>query len=205
MPSRVVYQDPMDWQPEHAVSCLKSSPGRAVWLVERDEGSRWVVKRWTWKPSLRLKWMLGMAAAQREARGNRRLLRAKLPCPGEAQVIANPSFAQIILPYVPGETLWDLMKTGQLTVEQARAVGDLVASITRAGLCRRDLKPDNLVVTPDGQVVPIDNDGVLHRRDRAESARRMLAKLEQVPREFGIDVPTAFWDELRRHAIRSEP
>ena len=67
----------------------------------------------------------------------------------------------ITMSYVAGETLTAVIKrAGQLPVPQAlalaRQIADGMAAAHEVGVVHRDLKPDNVMVTPDGQALIMD-------------------------------------------------
>nr|WP_150110137.1 Stk1 family PASTA domain-containing Ser/Thr kinase [Arthrobacter crystallopoietes] len=66
----------------------------------------------------------------------------------------------IVMEYVSGRTLRDLIRSGELTIDQAvdHTLGVLAALrySHRSGIVHRDIKPANVMVTPDGQVKVMD-------------------------------------------------
>ncbi len=66
----------------------------------------------------------------------------------------------IVMEYVPGRTLRDLVKAGEITIEKAvdYALGVLSALeySHRSGIVHRDIKPANVMVTADGGVKVMD-------------------------------------------------
>ncbi|MDM7991106.1 Stk1 family PASTA domain-containing Ser/Thr kinase [Arthrobacter sp. zg-Y877] len=66
----------------------------------------------------------------------------------------------IVMEYVPGRTLRDLLKAGELTTEKSvdYLIGVLAALdySHRSGIVHRDIKPANVMVTPDGSVKVMD-------------------------------------------------
>ena len=66
----------------------------------------------------------------------------------------------LVLELVPGETLAERLKTGPLEVAEALRVCAQIAEALEAaherGVIRRDLKPANVKVTPEGQVKVLD-------------------------------------------------
>lgn len=63
--------------------------------------------------------------------------------------------ACLLMEYVPGVTLWDLMEQAPLPAWQAlialRDVADALRSMAEHGLVHRDIKPSNVFVLPDGR------------------------------------------------------
>ena len=81
----------------------------------------------------------------------------------------------LVTPLVNGTSLRQLLTRGPVGVEAALAIGvaaaDAVAAIHAGGLVHRDLKPEHLIVTPEGNVVVIDLGlaiGPEHSRHTAE-------------------------------------
>lgn len=69
--------------------------------------------------------------------------------------------AYIVMDYVEGETLKArLQKTGPMAWDQAKGIFQpairAMEQVHKAGLIHRDLSPDNLMLTPDGQVKILD-------------------------------------------------
>jgi eukaryotic-like serine/threonine-protein kinase len=66
----------------------------------------------------------------------------------------------LVMEYVPGNSLGELLGRGPLSEERIRAIGvqlaDGVAAAHRQGIVHRDLKPGNIRVTPEGQVKILD-------------------------------------------------
>lgn len=90
---------------------------------------------------------------RREAR-----LLASLNCPSVVQVfdlIRGPSGAHLVMEYVPGRPLSDLIDRGPLPGPEAlvilRDVADALAAAAAHGIVHRDVKPHNVFVFPDGR------------------------------------------------------
>ena len=66
----------------------------------------------------------------------------------------------LVMEYVRGSTLCELMKAGLLELDEALRVGaqiaDGLANAHGAGIVHRDLKPENLMTTEDGLVKILD-------------------------------------------------
>lgn len=66
----------------------------------------------------------------------------------------------IVMQYVRGETLEELLKRNSLDLNQAIKLAEQVASALSAahkqGIIHRDIKPRNLIVTPEGQIKVLD-------------------------------------------------
>lgn len=90
---------------------------------------------------------------------------ASLRVPGLARVIEQPPERQsrlyLVLPYYAGETLEQrLGRAPAIGCEEGRRIGialcRAVMALHRAGVVHRDIKPDNVVLEPDGGVVLLD-------------------------------------------------
>jgi len=66
----------------------------------------------------------------------------------------------LVLEYVDGRTLADVLKEGRLPVAEAmpiaRQIADALAAAHERGIIHRDLKPGNLMVTPEGAAKVLD-------------------------------------------------
>ena len=66
----------------------------------------------------------------------------------------------IVMEYVPGRTLREFVKSGELTVADALVYMSGVLSALeyshKAGIVHRDIKPANVMITPDGRVKVMD-------------------------------------------------
>ena len=88
---------------------------------------------------------------------------AQLSHPAVVQVydlIEDEAGDAIVLEYVEGQTLSALLAEGELplgtAVHLAREIAEGLAAAHAAGLVHRDLKADNVVVTPDGHAKILD-------------------------------------------------
>lgn len=69
-------------------------------------------------------------------------------------------YSFIVMQYVKGETLEELLKRNSLDVVQAIKLAEQIATALsaahRRGIIHRDIKPRNLIVTPEGQIKVLD-------------------------------------------------
>ena len=76
------------------------------------------------------------------------------------EVIDEPDRACIIMQYVEGETLTDLIRRGPLDVRLALSIAfELASALATAhkhGIVHRDVKPHNVIVTPDRRAKLLD-------------------------------------------------
>ena len=159
--------------------------GYAVWRVTSPGGGVTTLKSWPllFKPLLTLP--VGMAQAQRQARGARRLIDLGVPTP---PIVSGPSLAgltvRLELQWVPGSTALEVLRSGELDPESLRAaascMGTHVATIASGGFMHRDLKLSNVIIerAEDG-VRPwiIDTVGVRRCASTSGAVYRMLERL----------------------------
>ena len=92
---------------------------------------------------------------------------------GTAIDLAGTTFHYIVLEYLPGGDLFALTKTRPLSLKKALSYLEQVCSglahAHKCGVIHRDIKPQNLLLTADQQIVKIADFGVA-RLDGAEGA-----------------------------------
>ena len=75
-------------------------------------------------------------------------------------ILAHGGTTYIVMEFVPGRPLGQLIPEGGLAVERAlsiaAAIGDAVSAAHAAGIVHRDLKPANILVRDDGQIKILD-------------------------------------------------
>ena len=105
---------------------------------------------------------LGDDAAQQRFRTEAQLL-AKLNHPNIEMVFELGTSAGqdfIVLEYVPGQTLREILSSGPLPEERILRIGSMLAAGLEAahtrGILHRDLKPGNLILTPEGRLKILD-------------------------------------------------
>ncbi|MDZ4829310.1 MAG: hypothetical protein SGJ09_03810 [Phycisphaerae bacterium] len=162
---------------------LKEENGRGVYLVRDESGRRTLVKRWPATPWELFKCGLGIAQAQRQLRGARRLSAAGVATPaarGRARLVrAARLVIEIRLDWIEGESLLERL-THADDAEQRRLAGETTETLRRiaaAGLFHRDAKLSNFIVSSEGLLVAIDPVGVRRSRDVAEERERSRASL----------------------------
>jgi len=83
---------------------------------------------------------------------------------GTAIDLAGTTFHYIVLEYLPGGDLFALTKTRQLSLKRAlfylEQVSSGLAHAHKCGVIHRDIKPQNLLLTADQQIVKIADFGV---------------------------------------------
>jgi tRNA A-37 threonylcarbamoyl transferase component Bud32 len=169
--------------PSGTVRTLKRDGRRGVFLVRTADGLRQVVKRWPATPWEVCKLCLGIAQAQRQLRGARRLLLAGVSTPrpvGGPRITTIGGLAvEIRLDWAEGEPLLDRVRSAD--EPELRSLGErmgaLLARVRSARLFHRDGKLSNFVVAPTGEIIAIDPVGVRTARDEAREFDRSLASL----------------------------
>ncbi|MGB0653153.1 MAG: serine/threonine-protein kinase [Thermoplasmatota archaeon] len=129
--------------------------GRA-WLAEDLDGRRWVIKEVLrpWEEDAGR-----LAALRREAR-----VAARVEHPNIARVegmVSHRGLDYLVREHVPGTSLAEWLKevgTPEAAQQRrlARELAEAIEHLHEAGYVRLDLKPDNIIVRPDGRPVLID-------------------------------------------------
>lgn len=99
----------------------------------------------------------------------------------------------ITMSYVAGETLTSLVKrVGPLPVPQAlalaRQIADGMAAAHEVGVVHRDLKPDNVMVTPDGQALIMDF-GIASSSESAKDGGQIVGTISYMAPEQATGKP----------------
>jgi len=99
----------------------------------------------------------------------------------------------ITMSYVAGETLTSLVKrVGPLPVPQAlalaRQIADGMAAAHEVGVVHRDLKPDNVMVTPDGQALIMDF-GIASSSESAKGGGQIVGTISYMAPEQATGKP----------------
>jgi eukaryotic-like serine/threonine-protein kinase len=99
----------------------------------------------------------------------------------------------ITMSYVAGETLTSLVKrVGPLPVPQAlalaRQIADGMAAAHEVGVVHRDLKPDNVMVTPDGQALIMDF-GIASSSESARDGGQIVGTISYMAPEQATGKP----------------
>jgi serine/threonine protein kinase len=86
---------------------------------------------------------------------------AGLNHPGLQRLLSEPKARYMVLEYVDGETLRAHLATrGRLPIEEVLRIGSELAEtlqyVHEQGVVHRDLKPDNILIGPDGRVTVTD-------------------------------------------------
>jgi hypothetical protein len=127
-----------------------------VWLAEHTVMGRVVALK-----VVRPEWLARPGAAerfQREVRAAAKLKHEHIATAYDAEQVGDRHF--LVMEYVPGESLHDALRRGPLPAAEAcRAVRDAARGLAHAhaaGLVHRDVKPGNLIRTPDGMTKVLD-------------------------------------------------
>jgi serine/threonine protein kinase/tetratricopeptide (TPR) repeat protein/TolB-like protein len=91
----------------------------------------------------------------------------------------------IVLEYIPGKTVRELLADGPLAEDEVLRLGSMLAAGLEAahekGILHRDLKPGNLILTPEGRLKILDfglaiaQPAVVERQTEGDNPRKILA------------------------------
>ena len=106
----------------------------------------------------------GRSRVRNEARALRALKRAGIAVPSVLEEFNAGDHRYVVLEEIQGTPLSELLgRRRRLTAARASTLAasaqDLIQAIHAAGWAWRDCKPENLMVTPDGELRPIDFEG----------------------------------------------
>lgn len=146
---------------------------------------------------------------QNEIRGLRTLARLNIPTSVPLAYIRGSTCEAIVLRYIPGPTLFEVLAGPPLTVarEQAlcRAVAVEICTLLRAGYFNRDSKPSNLIVVGDFSnpaISIIDAAGIKSSQGHTFALRLMLASLYIEPRGTKNTVRNALCMRMLHATVR---
>ena len=131
-----------------------------------------------------------VALFEREARALAQLQHPNIV--GVHQIFRDNGTAYMAMDYIEGRDLFDVLETQPEPFspeEVTRILGQLLAALSfvhKNGILHRDISPDNILLTPDGQPVLIDFGAA---RESAVRATRVLSRIHTVkdgysPQEF---------------------
>lgn len=166
----------------HIVSCLSWREEQSVYLLEDREGTRSIIKRAKGKQKEALK---------REAQFLERLHFSFLPAFLSWNEEEDAGWLQRA--YIPGDTLWELVERGEV-FDAARAgkllcrLCEIAGQLHRSDppIIHRDFKPQNIVLTPEGNLFLIDLGTVRAYREGAPyDTEFMGTRKTAAPEQYG--------------------
>ena len=96
-----------------------------------------------------------LAALEREVRGAN-----VAAAPGMARIFAcgqeSETALYIVQEYVPGQSLRNLIEQGQPALQHVIALAETLQALHHRGVVHGDVKPENVIVTPEGSVMLVD-------------------------------------------------
>ena len=163
---------------------LKDGGTRTVWKSALSDHSPVIIKCRSAGHFSFLRSTVGQSPMQNELRGLRSLALLNIPASKPIAYIRAAHCEAIVLSYVPGPTLLEVLSSRRLTIPQeislCRAVASEICSLLRASYFNRDNKPSNLIVVGDfssPSIAVIDAAGIKSSLGRTFALRLMLASL----------------------------
>lgn len=96
-----------------------------------------------------------LAALEREVRGAN-----AAAAPGMARVLAcgqeSETVLYIVQEYVPGQSLRKLIEQGKPTLSHLIELAETLNALHRRGVVHGDVKPENIIITPEGSTMLVD-------------------------------------------------
>lgn len=166
-----------------AESCLAEKKGRSVWRMRRRaDGAAFLMKT---SPA-------GAGGLMEEFRALARaapLLPGAVPVPADCFEEGGRDF--LVRSYLPGETLAQYRdRTGTCSAKQCARWGRelcvLLEGLHRAGVIHRDVKPENIVLLPEGGVGLIDfGTARQYKAGKDRDTRRLGTRSTAAPEQYG--------------------
>ena len=182
-----------------AMQLLQDGGTRTVWKSALFDNSPVIIKcRENSSKASGFRRLFRISPHDTELRGLRRLLRLGIPTSTPLARVVAPDHDCLVLKYVPGPTLLEVLAGPPLTISQekalCRAVGDVVIALILKNFYYRDNKPSNLIVL-DHETAPriaiIDAVGIRYQHPFYLTGSHlvdMLASLYLEPRGVGITI-----------------
>ncbi len=153
---------------------------------------------------------LDQLASVRERFAREARLTARVRHPGVVKIHGNDTARDrpyLVLEFVAGSTLRERLRRGALPVAEAAriaaATADVLAAAHAEGVLHRDIKPDNVMVEPDGSVRVLDFGIARAVQDDAPITRtgEIVGTPEYMAPEQLLDGPEATTERTDVHAL----